>query len=143
VAGSKFRDAPAVDVASNASIQLLTEAVSALVAARGVPGVNFFAVSADGMGKFIKSVSVNHVDPPRKNRPPGLYTIVDSSDNENPGVLVTAFQTYHYDKDFRQKNTDGFQPGDNFVGPRSFVDGDLVILRAVQILRGPTASIVA
>lgn len=89
----------------------------------------------------LDKISVNWVQSPISSMgplQPGTYMLADNSFTDNNPYSV--FQYYHFDAAFQQLNRDGkFVP---FTQPLTdpLKDGDTIIIRQVNILKGPNVN---
>ncbi len=142
VGGSKFRNAPKVLVDPNARIFDVIQAVRNSIRSGLVKNCIGFQVETTGPTNStgtINKISATYTSSPRKDYGPGQYSITDSSAYRgSDGYLnpIFAWQTYIFNKDFRQKNTDGTEKLFTVESRPVFEEDDLIIFRCVVILKG-------
>jgi hypothetical protein len=109
VLASKFREAPEVDIGDKASPRQICTALSHKIALGLFPLYDKFSVTTSNAG-FINKIEVG-IPKSFHGLEPGTYSITDSASME-PGIpsptgYKIAWQTYFFDRNFDQKNTDG------------------------------------
>lgn len=146
VAASKFRDALTVKVDTKASIREVIKATQDLINdGNGGDCISFdvLTTGATHSEGSICTITVSYRGTGQYN---GTYSITDSSayrqnidGNLNPKFV---WQTYLFDKDFTQKNTDGTKTIFQVKDRPGFADGDLIVFRCLVIAKSPIEYVV-
>jgi len=132
VAGSKFRSAPQIEVGATTTVRKICRDLSFEVASGKFSAYSRFQITPSAAG-FLRKIEVG-IAQPIGPVAAGTYSITDSSAVEDPPGYKFAWQTYFFNENFDQTNTDGTTK--SLDEDRNFNEGDLLLFRCLVIV-GP------